>query len=185
MNSPQRRGDTERKMFNEAYNVGEILRAIQQFCEAAGRLSELRVIRTKKFVGDIGEWIVARALRVDLPPNPSEKGWDVKMSTGERVQVKTFTTNPSQKPSMPTLRRLSEEGRGYDSLAIVILDASYLIRNLWIAPLPEWKLALGGNNKWKEVKASLKPLRVHMPSILRPVFTRPNDFLWDDELTAM
>jgi hypothetical protein len=72
-------------------------------------LAELRrrgVVRSNNApAGDYAEWLVARALGGTLADTFSEKSWDIRLTTNERVQVKTrvvsVPTRPGQLQTSP------------------------------------------------------------------------------------
>lgn len=75
----------------------------------AASLAELRrrgVVRSNNApAGDYAEWLVAKALGGMLADTFSEKSWDVRLATKERVQVKTrvvsVPTRPGQLQTSP------------------------------------------------------------------------------------
>ena len=69
-------------------------RTVQELLRGYARaLAELRrrgVVRSANApAGDYAEWLVAKALGGTLADTFSEKSWDVRLATDERVQVKT------------------------------------------------------------------------------------------------
>jgi hypothetical protein len=92
-------------------------------------LSELRhrgIIRTENApAGDYAEYLVALAFGGELAPN-SEKSWDVRTSSGERLQVKARVVSD---PPTRGQRQLSPfRSFDFDSAVIVLLaDTDYSV----------------------------------------------------------
>lgn len=61
--------------------------AIAAFFEAVSHLEELEVIRSSRFLGDIGEFLCSRAFEAQLVPQLRQPGHDGVIGT-DRVQIK-------------------------------------------------------------------------------------------------
>jgi len=61
--------------------------AIAAFFESVARLEELQIIRSSRFLGDIGEFLCSKAFGTDLSPQLRQRGHD-GMSGEDRVQIK-------------------------------------------------------------------------------------------------
>jgi hypothetical protein len=61
--------------------------AIAAFFESVARLEELKIVRSSRFLGDIGEFICSEAFEMDLAPQLRQRGHD-GMSGSDRVQIK-------------------------------------------------------------------------------------------------
>jgi hypothetical protein len=87
----------------------QVVRAGASGPERAASLAELRrrgVVRSNNApAGDYAEWLVAKGLGGTLADTFSEKSWDVRLATNERVQVKTrvvsVPTRPGQLQTSP------------------------------------------------------------------------------------
>jgi hypothetical protein len=47
------------------------------------------VIRSRRFTGGLGEWYGAQLYGGRIADNQVEKGWDVQLADGTRLQIKT------------------------------------------------------------------------------------------------
>lgn len=105
----------------------------QAICALAEALRVLRgagIIRSTRFVGDIGEWYVATLYDGELSSNQAQKGWDVlERSTGARLQVKTQTFDPKNQWNY-----LTSAPELFDRLIVVILTQTFNIRDLYDIP---------------------------------------------------
>lgn len=61
--------------------------AIAAFFESVARLEELEIIRSSRFLGDIGEFMCSKAFGTELSPQLRQRGHD-GMSGKDRVQIK-------------------------------------------------------------------------------------------------
>lgn len=101
--------------------------ALSALSEALLVLRDAGIIRSTRFVGDIGEWYVATLFGGDLPASQAQKGWDVlERSTGARLQVKTQTYDPKN-----AWNYLNTPPDQFDRLVVVILHPTMKIRDLY------------------------------------------------------
>jgi hypothetical protein len=109
------------------------VQAIAQLSQALEVLRRSKVIRSARFVGDIGEWYVATLYRGELPKSQAQKGWDViETSTGDRLQVKTQTFDEKNQWNY-----LNTPPDLFDRLIIVLLTTTLLIRSMYDIPAPD------------------------------------------------
>lgn len=106
-----------------AASLGELFRLYR------GILGELRnrgVVRTENApAGDYAEYLVAAALGGELAPN-SERSWDVKITTGERLQVKSRVV--SSPPRSSQLQLSPFRSFDFDEAVVVLFsDADYTV----------------------------------------------------------
>lgn len=89
----------------------------------ARTLAELRrrgVVRSANApAGDYAEWLVAKALGGDLAFDSSMKSWDVRLPTGDRVQVKTRLV--SVPPRAGQLQTSPFRSWDFETTALVLL----------------------------------------------------------------
>ena len=88
-------------------------------------LAELRrrgVVRSNNApAGDYAEWLVAKALGGELADAFAEKSWDVRLPTGDRIQVKArVTSTPLRRGQIQTSPFRSWN---FESAAFVLLGA--------------------------------------------------------------
>jgi hypothetical protein len=107
--------------------------AIAQLSNALEVLRRSKVIRSARFVGDLGEWYVATLYDGELPRSQAQKGWDViEKSTGQRLQVKTQTFDSTNQWNY-----LTTPPELFDRLVIVVLTTTLLIRDMYDIPAQE------------------------------------------------
>lgn len=108
----------------------------QAICMLADAFTALRqsgVVRSKRLVGDIGEWFVSTLYDVGLPLSQTQKGWDLlEQSTGQRLQVKTQTFDKTNQWNY-----LTTEPALFDRLLVVLLNDTFLMRDLYDIPTIE------------------------------------------------
>lgn len=68
--------------------------AITDFMAAATKLRAIRVIRSDRFLGDIGEFLAASVFELKLAKSPCQEGHDTEGET-DRVQIK-FHNSPTR-----------------------------------------------------------------------------------------
>lgn len=61
--------------------------AITDFMAAAAKLRSMKVIRSDRFLGDIGEFLAASEFQLQLAKSPRQEGHDTEGET-DRVQIK-------------------------------------------------------------------------------------------------
>lgn len=106
--------------------------AIQALSDALAVLRTCGVIRSTRFVGDIGEWYVATLYGGHLAKSRVQTGWDVlEPSTGARLQVKTQTFDRRNQWNY-----LSTSPDAFDRLVVVLLTEALTLRDLYSIPSP-------------------------------------------------
>lgn len=63
------------------------IKAINNFFKAVGKLQELKIIRSSKYLGDIGEFLASDKLGLDLVNSQKQKHYDAKKD-GKTYQIK-------------------------------------------------------------------------------------------------
>ncbi|MFT8362927.1 MAG: hypothetical protein ABF608_07060 [Sporolactobacillus sp.] len=102
-------------------NGKEAKHALNAFFDSAEKLKSLGIIRSSRFLGDIGEYIAASAYGITLQKNLREEGFD-GTKDGKRYQIKY--ANGSTK----NLNAGNPEE--YDYLLVVIGDGSVLSKKV-------------------------------------------------------
>lgn len=92
--------------------------AITDFMAAAAKLRAMKVIRSDRFLGDIGEFLAASEFALQLAKSPRQEGHDTEGET-DRVQIK-FHNSPTR-----TNIHLGDPNK-YDRVLIVIGPDSLL-----------------------------------------------------------
>lgn len=96
-------------------------------------LKRRKIIRTRNNpLGDYTEWLVARALDLELATN-SNAGYDAISKEGIRVQIKGRRISLSNKSrQLSTIRKYEE--KDFDELAAVIFDENFNILEAVLIP---------------------------------------------------
>lgn len=124
---------------SEAVPVSESNRSVQELLAGYARtLAELRrrnVLRSNNApAGDYAEWLVAKALGGVLDPN-STKSTDVKLPSGERVQVKARVV--SQPPDPGQLQTSAFRSWDVEWVALVQFgESDYRVERAVLIPAP-------------------------------------------------
>ncbi len=105
---------------------------LNQFCDAKKALRERGVIRSERFTGELGEWLVETAHRGQRAEGTTQKGWDIKlMCDGEplKLQVKAHAKGDNNPAAWTNISRDSLEH--FDRLVIVVMTNDYFIKQ-WL-----------------------------------------------------
>lgn len=99
---------------------------LQLHASIIDELKRREVVRTKNNpIGDYAEWLVAKALNLQLARN-SSAGYDGKDINGIKYQIKARRITPENKSSqLSAIRNLS--GKDFDELVGLIFDEKYQI----------------------------------------------------------
>lgn len=94
-------------------------------------LQEIGVIRSRRIVGDLGEWLSTQIFSLVLEKGQTNKGFDcIHPSTKERYQIKTARkANTNLSPIR--IKKKSITNREFDWLVIIRLNDSFRIRELY------------------------------------------------------
>ncbi len=68
--------------------------------EAIGELMTLGVVRSRRFVSDLGEAFAARSYGVELAPSGNNPGYDLEDTDNRLVQVKTLRSEPNRERTL-------------------------------------------------------------------------------------
>ena len=109
--------------------------ALADFAKSFNALEENKIIRSRRIVGDIGEFYACKKLGLIICENRSEKGIDARHPNGLTFEVKTRRVYDSD-------RRLSEGRRlnnlidkSADYLIVVTIDRCFECSGMWIIPM--------------------------------------------------
>jgi hypothetical protein len=106
--------------------------AITQLAHAIDALKATGVIRSRRFTGDLGEWYVAQLYSGTMADSQVEKGWDVRLTDGTRLQVKTQSYDLQNRWNY-----LDSDPAHFDRLVVVILNDNFTLRNLYDIPVAD------------------------------------------------
>ncbi|QFG53546.1 DUF6998 domain-containing protein [Chryseobacterium sp.] len=110
-------------------------KAITDFAKSFTALQINGIIRSRRIVGDIGEFYACKELGLIICENQAEKGIDARHPNGFTFEVKTRRVYDSD-------RRISEErrlnnlvGKTADYLIVVTLDRCFECSGMWLIPM--------------------------------------------------
>ena len=109
--------------------------AINRFAKAYEQLEENKIIRSRRIVGDIGEFYACRRLNLHLCTNRNEKGYDADNKQGLRFEIKTRRVYESGRRSSKTRRINNLVGKDADYLIVVTIDRAFRCSGMWIMPM--------------------------------------------------
>ena len=109
--------------------------AINRFAKAYEQLEENKIIRSRRIVGDIGEFYACRRINLHLCTNRNEKGYDADNKQGLRFEIKTRRVYESGRRSSKTRRINNLVGKDADYLIVVTIDRAFRCSGMWIMPM--------------------------------------------------
>ena len=100
-------------------------------------LKRLQIIRSRKIVGDIGEYYACKQLHIHQCEKINEKGIDATDKNGVTYEIKTRRVYESaRRNSNTSTRRLNNlVGKNADYLIVVTLDRIFKCSGMWIIPM--------------------------------------------------
>lgn len=128
-------------------------------------LRQKGVIRSERFTGELGEWLVEVAYEAERAAATSQRGWDVKeRSAGKSslLQVKTHAKGKKNGARWTEVRPECLEL--FDRLIIVVLSDDYFIREWFDIPKEALRAMLTQSGKswivkWDDAKSHAIELR--------------------------
>lgn len=109
--------------------------AITKFAEAYIRLEENEIIRSRRIVGDIGEFYACRYLDIEMSKNRNEKGIDAKHKNGLTFEIKTRRVYESERRKSNARRLNNLVGKCADYVIVVALDRAFRCIGMWLIPM--------------------------------------------------
>jgi hypothetical protein len=110
--------------------LADAIQAVRELSKALCRLRDLRVIRSRRFTGDLGEWYVATLYEGQQAISQTQKGWDVfTVTPSHRLQVKAQTFDRQNQWNY-----LETDSTPFDRLVVVILTDCLTIKTLYDVP---------------------------------------------------
>jgi hypothetical protein len=103
--------------------------AVRNLAHAFKVLHATGIIRSRRYIGDLGEWYIERLYGGVRAAGPTQKGWDVQLPTGERLQVKTRSYSPT------TWDYMDADLAHFDRLVLVRLTDDFTVRDLYEVPV--------------------------------------------------
>lgn len=112
----------------------KIQKTIKRFAEAYHDLEKNSIIRSRRVVGDIGEFYAATHLNLILSDLKNEKGIDAHDTDGRTYEIKTRRVYQSGRRVSETRRINNLEGKHADYTVVVTLDRYFQCSGMWIMP---------------------------------------------------
>lgn len=94
-------------------------------------LRENEIIRSRRIVGDLGEFYACQHLNLTLNENKNEKGVDALDKRGVKYEVKTRRVYDSGRRKSKTRRLNNLDGKDSKYLVVVVLDRSFKCAGMW------------------------------------------------------
>ena len=108
---------------------------ISKFGKSYELLRENNIIRSRRIVGDLGEFYACQYLNLTLNENKNEKGVDAIDKNGVKYEVKTRRVYESGRRTGKTRRLNNLVGKSSEMLVVVALDRSFNCAGMWIMPM--------------------------------------------------
>jgi len=114
-------------------NVSEGIRnEIKKFGKIFLSLKKEGVVKSRRIVGDVGEFYACDKLNLDPSPNKNHKGWDaVDKNNNETYEIKTRRVYQSERRKSETRRVNGLVDKNADFLVLVILDKAFRCNGMW------------------------------------------------------
>lgn len=120
----------------------KIRQAIIALASAKKTLRELKVIRSERLTGEIGEFLAGIQLggEVIQADSTSNKGWDLmwrgpNMDKHERIQVKCHAKGPGNKARWTIVKHVDD----FERLIVLVLSHDYHLKEIYNIPTAEVK----------------------------------------------
>lgn len=113
----------------------KIQSAIYRFAEIYNSLEEKKIIKSRKIVGDIGEFYACKVLNLSLCSNQNTKGYDATNQKGLKFEIKTRRVYESGRRDSKTRRINNLSGKDADYLIVVTIDRYFRCSGMWIMPI--------------------------------------------------
>ncbi|WP_288735117.1 hypothetical protein [uncultured Phocaeicola sp.] len=109
--------------------------AIKNFALSYLNLRKANIIRSRRVVGDIGEYYACRRLNLKLCNNVNEKGLDAINQKGLTFEIKTRRVYDSGRRTSEARRLNKLKGKNADYLIVVTLNHAFECSGMWIMPM--------------------------------------------------
>ncbi len=115
----------------ENVNIEEdLMLEIKKFGKIYNKLLQENIIKSKRVVGDLGEYYASKQLNLMLNFNNSEKGYDAVDKNGETYEIKTRRVYNSGRRKSNS-RRIRILGKTAKWLIVVTLDKNFECDGMW------------------------------------------------------
>ncbi len=109
--------------------------AIRNFALNYLKLQEEGIIRSRRVVGDIGEYYAYKRLNLQLCDNKNERGLDAINQDGLTFEIKTRRVYDSERRNSETRRINNLTENKADYLVVVTLNRDFECSGMWIMPM--------------------------------------------------
>jgi len=108
----------------------DLLLEIKKFGEIYNKLVQEKIVKSKRIVGDLGEFYASKKLNLKLNINNSEKGYDAVDKNGETYEIKARRVYDSERRKSNSRRiRILEKTAKW--LIVVTLDKNFKCDGMW------------------------------------------------------
>jgi len=108
---------------------------ISKFGQLYEALRKNEIIRSRRIVGDLGEFYACQYLKLSLNENKNEKGVDAVDKNGVKYEVKTRRVYESGRRKSKSRRLNNLVGKESKYLIVVVLDRSFNCAGIWKMPM--------------------------------------------------
>ncbi len=108
---------------------------ITKFGQYYELLRKNKIIRSRRIVGDLGEFYACQYLNLKLNENKNEKGVDAIDKNGIKYEVKTRRVYESGRRTGKTRRLNNLVGKSSEILVVVVLDRGFNCAGMWTIPM--------------------------------------------------
>lgn len=109
--------------------------AILEFSTAYNDLEKAGIIRSRRIVGDVGEFYACKNLNLIQCANKNDKGLDARHENGLTFEIKTRRVYESGRRVCETRRLNNLIAKSADYLIVVTLDRSFKCVGMWLIPM--------------------------------------------------
>lgn len=109
--------------------------AINAFAKVYDELEQSGIIRSRRIVGDIGEFYACKHLDLQLSENRNEKGIDARNKDGLTFEIKTRRVYASGRRISENRRLNNLVGKTADYLIVVTIDKFFKCSGMWLIPM--------------------------------------------------
>lgn len=109
--------------------------AIASFADIYNQLLKSGLIRSRRIVGDIGEFYACSKLGLIISDSSTQKGYDAKHPNGLTFEIKTRRVYESNRRNHEGRRLNNLEGKTADYLIVVVLNREFKCAGMWLVPM--------------------------------------------------
>jgi len=131
-------------------NLEEVKQSFIDLNKGLDGLKNNNVIRSQRFIGEIGEWIAEQLFPGYLrAAGTSNKGWDLKDQNGDRLQIKTHAKSSDNNFHYTPIGNNTD----FDYLVIIVLNETFQLRKCYKVPVVNVKdLIVNKHINWEKLE---------------------------------